>query len=243
MAIKRSPRYPRHTISKSLTRIEKFFRGAHQTLIDVDAAPTVLGYTNSSSGAAAGALGALRQYGLVDGLRGDLRVSDLAMRIIQPMDTAEKLEALAEAAMKPEIFGKVVSQFGGSLPPSDEPIKAYLIRQGGFSAGGAKDLIDALRGTLADIDAMAARDQAPSAVTEDLVGHDEVGEPLGVIRPNSTVSSTLSSVPARPDEGELIVLPLGANCRAELRFVGSVTETAYSRLIRHLELLKEALGE
>jgi len=223
--------------------IEKLFRGAHQSLIDVDTAAKVLGYTNSSSGAAAGALGALRQYGLVDGLRGDLRVSDLAMRIIQPMDFAEKSEALAEAAMKPEIFGKVVSQFGGSLPPSDEPIKAYLIRHGGFSASGAKDLIDALRGTLTDIDVMAARDQTPFASTADVVEHDEIGEPLGVIRPTPTTSPILSAAPTQPDEGELIVLPLGANCRAELRFIGSVTETAYGRLIRHLELLKEALAE
>lgn len=235
----RSPRYPRHGLSKSLEFAKKLFDGVHRSKVDTDTAAKVIGYTNSSSGAAAGALGALRQFGLVDGLRGSMSVSDLTLRILQPLDSQEKLAALREAAGRPEIFGKVLSHFGSSLPSSDEPIRALLIRNQGFSQSGADELISVLRETVELVSEEASFDEAPVASE----GPAAVAERGG----QDTRSAYRPPIaqPALPveEEGELIVLPLGAGSKAELRMIGAVNAASFGRLIRHLELLRDMFVE
>ena len=237
MAIKRSPRYPRIDLSKAIALVERLYDGAHQSKVDADTAAQVIGYSNSASGAAAVALGALRQFGLVDGLRGDVSVSELAMRIIKPMNDEEQIEALHEAANKPDIFTNVLNQFPDGLPRSDAPISAFLVRQLDFSQGGATEVISVLRATM-------DRLPSPSPISVPLVpsspGLSEEGE---VARDEARPFSSRSQTAEASLEGDLVVLPLGPNCRAELRMIGEVSLKAYDRLIRHLELLKETLED
>lgn len=225
---KRSPRYPRHSLGKAIEMTRKLFAGAHQSRIDVDSAAKVIGYSGSGGGAASSAIGALRQYGLVDGLRGDLGVSDLAMRILQPMDDAERIEATREAAMKPEIFSRLTAHFGGKIPLADEPIKAFLIRQEGFSTAGAEEVLQTLRETLSGLPE-AASPSAAEIIEDDV----ETTEKTPLTKPSPPPLAASASV------GELITLPLGPNCKAELRLIGDVTALSYARLIRHLELLRD----
>lgn len=234
MAIKRSPRYPRIDLSRAVSLVERLYDGAHQSKVDADSAAQVIGYTNSGSGAAAVALGALRQYGLVDGLRGDLSVSDLAMRIMQPMRDEERIEALHEAANKPEIFSSILEQFEGGLPKADAPITAFLVRQLGFSQKGASEVIGVLRDTFSNLPDMPVV-QAPAMPID---SSESATTPDISVRPQEAFGS--SPVPV---SSELIVLPLGSGCKAELRFVGEVTPKAYERLIRHLQLLQENLDD
>lgn len=234
--VKRSPRYPRHTLPKATEMVGKLFTGAHQSKVDANSAAKVIGYGGSTGGAAQSALAALRQYGLVDGLRGDVAVSDLAMRILQPMDETERVEAMRAAAMKPEMFGRVLNQFGGRLPGADEPIRSFLIRQEGFSAAGADELIETLRSSLASLPEATSRVAADA--TED-VGEEESQQPETVAAAEAPPPATA----AAPVKGELITLPLGQNCKAELRLIGDVTDASYARLIKHLELLREIAAE
>jgi hypothetical protein len=214
--------------------VERLYNGAHQSKVDADTAAQVIGYANSSSGAAAGALGALRQFGLLDGLRGDVQVSDLAMRILQPMTDEERVEALHEAANRPEIFSQIVGQFPDGLPKSDAPIGAFLVRQLGFSQRGASEIIGVIRSTLASLPEFGSETRPhPSGTTSEIPAKQ-----IDFINP---ISDNASNVLAEEHSGELIALPLGQGCKAELRFIGEVTVKAYDRLIRHLELLKETL--
>ena len=230
MAIKRSPRYPRVNLTKAIDLARRLYDGAHQSKIDADTAAKVIGYTNSSSGAAAGALGALRQYGLVDGLRGDVCVSDLAMRILQPMDAAERIDALHEAANRPDIFAQIMRQFDSELPRADAPIFAFLVRQVGFSQRGAAEVVEVLRETFADLPDFEDQDVREEEAAEPAVNFEVVSRPSAHDRVMSDMQE---------DADEVIALPLGAGCRAEVRFYGEVTSKSYDRLLRHLELLKE----
>jgi hypothetical protein len=219
--------------------IKKLFTGVHQSKVGVDTAAKVIGYAGSGGGAASSALGALRQFGLVDGLRGDVAVSDLALRILQPMDEEERVAAMREAAMKPEIFARIVSQFGGRLPPSDEPIRAFLIRQEGFSTAGANELIKTFRDTLAGLP--EAPRNAPPTPSSDDEGTQSEPAPSELQPQTPPAASSASSPGLAP--GELITLPLGHTAKAELRLFGDVSAATYSRLIRHLELLREMAAE
>jgi hypothetical protein len=215
---------------------KKMFNGVHQGRVDVDTACKLMGYAGSGGGAASSALGALRQFGLVDGLRGDVAVSELAMKIIQPLDESERIAALHEAASKPEIFGRILNQFGGRLPASDEPIRAYLIRNEGFSTAGANELIKTLRDTMTTLPEI--RPPLPQSRAEEGSETDEADT-----EPETVSSHRASPLPRAADEGELITFPLGSNARAELRLIGTISAKSYERLIRHLELLKETAAE
>ncbi|NIJ28354.1 hypothetical protein FHT00_000282 [Sphingomonas insulae] len=215
-------------MAKAIDMTRKLFSGAHQSRVDVDTAAKVIGYAGSGGGAAASAIGALRQYGLVDGLRGDLAVSDLAMRILQPMNDQERSDAIREAALKPELFAKISNQFGGKLPSSDEPIRSFLIRAEGFSTGGADEFIGSIRDTLGSL---------PETSQEmNLLGDISVPPAANLPHDEPMSSPTHSQVEA---VGEVMTLPLGQNCKAELRLIGDITAASYGRLIRHLELLRE----
>jgi hypothetical protein len=223
-------------LGKAVDLTAKLFAGAHQSKVDVDTAARVIGYASSTGGAAASAIGALRQYGLVDGLRGEVAVSDLAMRILQPMNELERFEALEEAAKKPDIFERLIAHFEGKLPASNEPIKAYLIRNEGFSAGGADDLIEALRSTI---------DSLPTQVSSQPEGNPIADDGRNAYDVTSTTETPRASgpPPSTSAADELVVLPLASNCRAELRFVGEVTTHSYERLIKHLQLLQDMLAD
>lgn len=234
--VKRSPRYPRQSLWKSIEMVQKLFHGAHRAKVDVDAAARVIGYSSSSGGAAASAIGALRQYGLVDGLRGEVSVSELAMRILQPLNPDEKYQAVKEAAGKPEIYSRILEQFGSDLPKSDEALRAYLIRNEGFSVGGTNDLLSALRETFDGI--------PPDAATLPQPGHEGIAEENGRREvPDKILPESSSFSPSAQANNSVLVLPLGAAGIAELRFGGALTPNALARLIRHLELLKETLIE
>ncbi|WP_336978719.1 hypothetical protein [Altererythrobacter fulvus] len=222
-------------MSKAVGLAKRLYEGAHQSKIDADTAAKVIGYTSSSSGAGAGAIGALRQYGLVDGLRGDINISDLAMRILQPMDAEEHIAALHTAANYPEVFSQVLRQFPDELPKSDAPILAYLVRHLGFSQSGANEVVSVLRETF---------DELPDFPDDLDESEDEPLPDVEVrVKQPSPADNSISSYPSGIETDEVIALPLGSDCRAEIRFSGEVTRKTYDHLIRHLELLRETLFE
>ena len=58
---------------------------------------------------------ALRDFGLVEG-RGELRVSQLAQRVLHPTNSEEGLEATAEAFQRVELLSQLYTRFEGEVP-------------------------------------------------------------------------------------------------------------------------------
>jgi len=194
------------------------------------------------SGASQIALGAVRQFGLVDGLRGDIKISDRAMRILQPGSANEEEEARHEAAFSPEVYDKVVGHFDGELPRSDEPIKAFLIRSLSFSKSGAEECIATLRKTLSDLEVFrsALRQDEPSSVSSSTRSHELPPEE----RTDASRSAPVQAFPPiTPEAYELIRIPLTRECTAELRLVGEVTSGAIDRLVQYIELMRGVWAE
>lgn len=239
VAKSRSPRYPRLSVLTSVGYARKIYEGAHRSEIDSDTAYRVMGFAGKN-GASATALGALRQFGLVDGLRGDLRISDLALRILEPSCTDEYVESLHEAANKPDVFEAVLRQFPEGLPSSDEAVRSFLIRNLQFSRAGADDLISSLRETLSELEAENSRNGSKSV-------SPEIQSAVGVEKEQPERSPpkdmARSIFPAEGQLEEFIRIPLTRDCNAELRLSGPITDDAIARLIKYIDLMKDVWTE
>ncbi len=74
-----------------------------------------------------------------------MRVSQLALRILHPEGEEDRIKALQEAALRPEIFKQLSETH---LRASDDALRSHLITKMGFSVTGAKTLTDAFRDTM-----------------------------------------------------------------------------------------------
>ncbi len=57
----------------------------------------------------------------------------------------ERLESIREASKQPEVFRLLHDRFDGRIPTANEPLRAFLIRELGFSKNGADECIKSLR--------------------------------------------------------------------------------------------------
>ncbi|QJQ31971.1 hypothetical protein GV829_05480 [Sphingomonas lacunae] len=162
-------------------------------------------------------------------------MSELALTIFEPNDSLELQAALGNASKKPEVFRSLYDRFSGRIPTADEPIRAYLIRDLGFSKAGAEETIAALRETDAYLTEVLGTSGAPDENVYLAINEPRVPEASSPIDVQGSVQSS-SSI-------DLVRIPLTKDCTAELRLVGTASERALSNLIRHIELMKEVWTE
>jgi hypothetical protein len=226
----RSPNYPAIGLSTAIELARKLYDNAKRSLVSEAVAVTAMGY-KGLNGTTRGHLSALRKYGLVDDDGGNLKISELAMRILinQP-GSPERQAAVVEAAFKPEIF-KEIHQSHGDV--GDQVLTPYLILQKQFSQGGAEQFIQAFR------DTMALAQGAGQ-------GYDAAMNPG--IQTGTTPPPVAPGNPGRPQPRPLS-LPLDEDTVAEVRIIGGngtllgVTTDYLDALIEYLTVAKRRLGE
>jgi hypothetical protein len=230
----RSPRYPRYPLEVAIQYADRLYKGAHRSTVDTMTAYKVMGFAGKS-GASATALGAARQFGLVEAVKGGVRVSGLALAILEPSSAEERIASLHVAANKPDVFEAVMDHFEGAPPRSDEPIRAFLIRSKGFSRVGADEFLNSFRATFAFLEEVGDSGhpvddpQVPAATEQEI-------ERTAVERPPAARTDVRT-------EGEVIRLRLSRDCVAELAFEGPVSNDALDRLVRHIDLMREIWAE
>lgn len=133
MARIRSPGYPNTSLEQVIDAASKIHAEDRQHPVDRETAAKHMGFSGLS-GASDRALSALLHFGLAEKVRkGELRVTDLALKIIHPNDAAERRQALHEAGFSPELFKELRERYPES-PPSRETLTSYLSRSGFASA-------------------------------------------------------------------------------------------------------------
>ncbi|MEP9358281.1 hypothetical protein [Sphingomonas sp. KR3-1] len=230
----RSPRFPSYPLSEAVSYAERIYEGVHRSAVDASTAFQLMGF-RGRSGASATALGAIRQFGLIEGIGENTRISDLALRILEPSSSLERAEALKIAAQEPDVFRLILERFDGRVPPADEPVRAFLIRDLGFSKGGAEDCLTSLRKTVDYVNSLAGANLPATIPIE--AGTDNPVENQDNLNSNRPKKS------AAPENNRTYRIPLTRECEVELEFQGEVTERAVSRLILHIELMKEIWTE
>ncbi len=145
MARVRSPNYPQLDLGEAINRVEQVFAKEHKHLAPKEVVVQHLGYS-SLNGAALGALSALDKYGLLERDGDKYRVSSRAIEILHPESSVKKAEAIRDAAFSPALYAELSQEFPDS-PPSDENLKAFLIRRG-FAPSALTRVIEVFRKTM-----------------------------------------------------------------------------------------------
>jgi hypothetical protein len=149
--------------------------------------PAIWGYQNLN-GPAGLALSALKKFGLVDdeGTKDErrVRVTDLAVQILNHPSSDARETAIKDAALIPPIHREMWEEYGTHLP-SDANLMWRLTRNRGFTETGAKEFIREWRETM-EYAQLSRKDASAAHLSEEVGLTDEVTtEPIAGPDPES----------------------------------------------------------
>ena len=185
MARTRSPAYPAIPLAEAIEHAQRIFERDHRHSIPRTVAARHMGY-KSLHGGAVTALSAVGKYGLLDMSTGSVRISDLAMELLAEPKGSEKWRAaLQEAAKSPKLFSALRDQFGTDALPSDEALRAHLLKQG-FTSNAVGDVIRSYRETM-ELVSDTAKGNTETSNNDTPASDDPAEERFGGARENDRV--------------------------------------------------------
>lgn len=227
----RSPTYPQIGLSRCLDLAKALYEGIHRASVGNSEAQQIMGFS-PKSGSGLAALSALKRFGLLEGRDPQIRLTDLSMKILEPMNADERSKAIAEAARHPTLFAEVLDSFGGKIP-ADSAIRARLVRDKGFTSAGSDAFIRSFKDTFSYAEREAAQE------TEDLHGDDTRELASAAIPAGSRLEANVSPPPPTTTATETMVLRLSPEATVTISFQGRITQQGVTKLSRLLEVLSE----
>ncbi|TCK73831.1 hypothetical protein [Acidipila rosea] len=224
----RSPNCPQITFQDAAEKGRKVYTKERQHPAARAVVAEDLGYSGLN-GRSLTLIGALRQYGILEGSGDALRVTDDAVAYFVRDEGAEKREAIKRMIYKPTLFAELNSQFGEALP-SEGNLKHILVTKG-FSEESAQDVIRVYK-----------------ANSEFVSGQE--AEYIGAVEDQQTMSTAAVSIPASiPSLAQRIPgawtwplsVPRGVN--AQLVLTGEFTKADIGRLKKQIEFLEESFDD
>ncbi|MEP7363217.1 MAG: hypothetical protein ABI972_08175 [Acidobacteriota bacterium] len=144
----RSPNYPGVSLKTAIEKIGKWYKADGLVASPRDAAIAHMGF-EKFTGDAGRLLSALKSFGLVAEKDGRLKLTQRGIDIVaRELLDAKRLAALKEAAVSPEIYKALLSEYRGKLP-SDGTLKSELIAVRKFNPKAVSDFIRDFKATLA----------------------------------------------------------------------------------------------
>lgn len=146
----RSPSYPAIDLEKAIQRARSIWTKDKGYSTSVLTTVQGWGYANLN-GPGGLAIAALKKFGLVEeeGSKDErmIKLSGLALRILNHPSTDARREAIREAAMIPTIHREMWDRYGADLP-SDANMYWMLERERNFTDTGAREFVKEYRDTL-----------------------------------------------------------------------------------------------
>lgn len=239
----RNPRFPKLTLKEAVCRIEKLHANHGKRPTRIEALADDLGYkalSGTLSGTARTVLASLSYYGLLE--REDAKnqfVSELALRIIRPIDDNKKHEALWEANITPALFKTISTSFKGLF---GTPLANSLLHDiDRFDAKGAERVAEIWEKNLAYIEGHRPND----LVEEDENGLDtgDKGEPEPDVESGPTPSDEQLTKTQKPQGPAMataqnpITIPFGNQLAQFPQGIGQAGYKALSQALKGLEPL------
>lgn len=225
----RSPNYPGFGLPEGILKAKQLYESDGRSAIPRDVAVRAWGY-QGTNGASLRALGALRQFGLLETpTPGSVKVSgDALVLILEPQGSTEWRAALSSVAMRPAIFRALNKQYPDGMP-SDAAVISFLVRTANFSEDAARTVIAAYRETLALLrSAKPADADGDSAAEASFQSDDQRGvEEYGVTSDRGVKPSKERTVGPTQEELE-IPIPIVSGGRAMLRIPRRMSEVDYA---------------
>lgn len=217
----RSPNCPQISFSEAVEKGRKVYDQEHTHPTAKSVVATDLGYS-SISGRSLSLIGALRQYGILEGSGDGLRVSDDAVAYYELEDGEEKRAVIARMAFRPSLFAEMRTQFGATTP-SPASLKHWLIKKH-FLPKAADDIIPVYNDNLR------------------LVAGEQGGY-SGEDAKENTPMDPATTPPKPPTPGvQTYAFALSPDARAELSLKGTITADDLNMLRDHIELTIKALA-
>jgi hypothetical protein len=175
MGRSRSPSYPQIGLREAVQRVKCVYDRDYRNSLTRGMAAERLGYSGLN-GKSLAVLAALVRYGLVEGRGDEVRVTDLAARILAyPLASLERSEAVAEAARQPALFGRLDERFAEGAA-SDAAIRAWLVTQG-FIPPAAEAAVRSYRETKQFLAEQPLRQPISTLVAAERRALSETGSP------------------------------------------------------------------
>jgi|ERR1700722_18984011 len=225
MAHQRSPNCPQITFTEAAEKGRKVYEKEHTHPAAKLVIASDLGYT-SINGRSLSMIGALRQYGVLEGSGEAMRVSDDAVAYYELEDGEERKAAIARMSFKPSLFEELRTQFGATTP-SEANLKHWLIKKE-FLPKAATDVIRVYKANLE----LVAGEQS---------GYSEPDPKKGEAIMNEVVNSKFPAQKTNPTV-QTYAFALSPDAKAELSLRGTITPEDLDLLRDHIELTIKALA-
>jgi hypothetical protein len=178
-------------------------------------------------------IGALRQYGILEGNSEALRVTDDAVAYYELDKGPERNAALYRLLFKPPFFEYLRQQFGDTLP-SEGTLRHFLIKEG-FLQKAAEEVIGVYRENLELVK------DVPKPYTEASTERTDIRDNT-MATPSVTNYSTSGDAPFVVSPSVYsFSYPLSADTKAELHIRGVVSSDELEMLHDHIEMTIKAL--
>lgn len=141
----RSPNYPNHDLRAALDLARKIYEREGRNIFSREMVAKHLSH-GGLSGPALGKIGALRSYGLIEGVGDELRMSEDAITaLVAPEHSSERRSALRRLASRPTLFQDIKTEF--SEKPTLKKLGDWLVEQS-FSLQAASIAARSYLGTI-----------------------------------------------------------------------------------------------
>jgi hypothetical protein len=226
MAKHRSPNCPQIPFAEAIEKGRKVYEKEHTHPAARLVVAQDLGY-KGLSGPSLMAIGALRQYGIIEGSGDALHISKDALAYFEMDDGPEKEEAIKRMVFAPSLFAELKQTYPDKLP-SEGNLRHTLITKG-FLPDTAEDVIEVYK---ANVELAGGEENGYSGAGED------------TIMPPSTFPTPLvTPTPPKNVPGtQTYAFALSPDARAELSLKGTITAEDLELLRDHIELTIKALA-
>jgi hypothetical protein len=235
MAHQRSPNCPQVTFQEAAEKGRLLYQHEHTHPASKEVVAQSIGYSGLN-GRSLSMIGAMRQYGLIDGPSDGMRVTDDAVTFFELDMGPDRDVALSRMLFAPSVFAQIHSDFGDTLP-SEQNLKHYLIKMG-FLPKAAEDVIAVYRENIRLVENKDVR------YNHDMPVQTETSNPVpAALVPSSNIQHIVPQSFADSEVATFYTLPLGKGSSAEVRLRGEITSKNLSLLRSQIELLIAALSD
>ncbi len=218
----RSPNCPQISFADAIEKGRKVYEKEHTHPAPNTVVAGDLGYSGLN-GRSLTQIGALRQYGILEGSGDALRVTDDAVAYFEMDDGPEKRAAIQRMVFAPALFAELKENFKDTLP-SEGNLRHSLIQKG-FLSKTADDVIRVYKANLQ----LVAGEQGEYTRAEEEKPLMETGTQTNLLQ------KALSGV-------QSYAFALSPDARAELSIKGTVSVDDLDVLRDHIDLTIRALG-